>query len=524
MRHIQENINKQSDSEVHLNPLDSLYNKYISLKIRRDDLWQEVCDFAKWVEYEAGPLAIKKNQDEIWVDLDSDANMKRLWIGAVEDHKILARFRILWEYLVSLGIQKLCLDPRLEMNQIQDLFVFIKGREKALRFRGKKSRKAVSAGLVNGRHIHFSCANVTLQDTVLFVKYSYCTLRYSHLVHWFEQRNKSFRDHRVLFHMAPRYGLVAATVVLVPSVLIAGWYRQWVILLLLLIASLALYGMVYLFLMVVGSVEYDNEEKAYQLSRTNSQLKLYASRIQADIKRAQTIQQCFLPDTLKMPMCQLIDWESSYLPADEIGGDYFDIKSLDDDRIVIIFADACGHGMAAALVTAVIKATFQDWLETSFSLENLAQQLNRNIYFTTPSGYFAAVFLAILNGKTGQLEYINCGHQPEPWILHGTNDGINEQLDQARCMILGIEEAIDIQRARVALRSEDGILIVSDGITENQDIEGNMYGQERFEELLRKNATLSISQLAQLITREAKSFSEGTDIMDDQTLLAFCIK
>jgi sigma-B regulation protein RsbU (phosphoserine phosphatase) len=282
--------------------------------------------------------------------------------------------------------------------------------------------------------------------------------------------------------------------------------------------------MVYLFLMVVGSVEYDNEEKAYQLSRTNSQLKLYASRIQADIKRAQTIQQCFLPDTLKMPMCQLIDWESSYLPADEIGGDYFDIKSLDDDRIVIIFADACGHGMAAALVTAVIKATFQDWLETSFSLENLAQQLNRNIYFTTPSGYFAAVFLAILNGKTGQLEYINCGHQPEPWILHGTNDGINEQLDQARCMILGIEEAIDIQRARVALRSEDGILIVSDGITENQDIEGNMYGQERFEELLRKNATLSISQLAQLITREAKSFSEGTDIMDDQTLLAFRIK
>ena len=133
MKPIQENRNKQSDSEVHLNALDRLYNKYISLKIRRDELWQDVCDLATWVEHVAGPLAIQKNQDEIWIDLDSDANVQRLWIGAVEDHTLLVRHRILWDYFVSLGIEKLCLDPRLEMNQIQDLFVFIKGRERALR-------------------------------------------------------------------------------------------------------------------------------------------------------------------------------------------------------------------------------------------------------------------------------------------------------------------------------------------------------------------------------------------------------
>ena len=98
------------------------------------------------------------------------------------------------------------------------------------------------------------------------------------------------------------------------------------------------------------------------------------------------------------------------------------------------------------------------------------------------------------------------------------------QLDQAPCMILGIEETIDIKKAVVSLQAGDGILIVSDGITENLDIEGNMYGQERFEELLRKNAVLSISEMAQLITREAESFSESTRIMDDQTLLAFRIK
>ena len=470
------------------------------------------------------PLAIQKNQDEIWIDLDSDANVQRLWIGAVEDHTLLVRHRILWDYFVSLGIQKLCLDPRLEMNQIQDLFVFLKSREKNLRFRSKRPRNAVSAGLLDGKPIHFSCANVVFKNDVLFTKYSYCTLRYSHLVHWFEQRNKSFRDHRALFHMAPRYGLIVSAAIFTPSILCAGWYQQWLILFMLLAASFVLYGVTFTFLMVIGSVEYDNEEKAYQLSRTNTQLQFYASRIRADIKRAETIQQCFLPDTQRMPMSDLIDWASSYRPAEEIGGDYFDIQPLDDDRVVIVFGDVCGHGMAAALVTAVLKTTFQDWLETPTDLTDLADQLNRNLHCTTPTGDFAAVFLAILNGKTGQLDYINCGHQPMPWLLRRADLGDICQLDQAACMILGIEENIDIKKAAVSLQAGDGLIIVSDGITENHDLEGQLYGQERFEELLRKNATVSISQLAELIICEANLFSESARIMDDQTLLAFRIQ
>ena len=524
MNILQGSESKQIAPEIHLGAGDVFYGKFVSLMVRRTELWKHVCDFARWVEYDAAPLAIQKNQDEIWIDLDSDANIERLWIGEVEDHEILLRHRILWEYLVSLGIRKLCLDPRLEMNQIQDLFVFIKNQEKILRFRGRTPRNAVSAGLLDGLSVHFSCANVILQDNVLFAKYSYCTLRYSHLVHWFEQRDKSFRDHRSLFHMAPRYGLVGAAVIFMPSLLFAGWLQQWFLLTLLLASALVLCGMIYLFLMVVGSVEYDNEEKAYRLSRAYTQLQFYTSRIQADILRARTIQQYFLPDAAKMPMPQLIDWASSYQPAEEVGGDYFDIKYLDDDRVVIIFGDVCGHGMAAALVTAVLKTTFQAWLETPTNLKNLAHQLNRNVYFTTPTGDFAEAFLAILNVKTGQLEYINCGHQPQPWLLYGDENGRIGQLDQAPCMILGVEETIDIKKAVVSLRPGDGFLVVSDGIVENQDIEGRIYGQERFEELLRKNTTLSIPELAQLITREAESFSRGTSLKDDQTLFAFRIK
>ncbi|MCP4452566.1 MAG: serine/threonine-protein phosphatase [Planctomycetes bacterium] len=329
------------------------------------------------------------------------------------------------------------------------------------------------------------------------------------------------RDHRSLFHMAPRVGLVAAALIFMPSILFAGWHSEWFLLTLLLASAMVLFGMTYLFLMIVGSVEYDNEEKSYQLSRTYTQLKFYASRVQADIQRARIIQHCFLPDASKMPNSHLLDWASNFRPAEEVGGDYFDVKPLDGDRIVMIFGDACGHGMAAALVTAILKTTFQDWLERPASLENLAIRLNRNTYLTTPTESFAAVFLAILNCRTRHLEYINCGHQPEPWFLHATSPGKLSKLDQAPSMILGIAETIEVKKAVVSVSPGDGLIMASDGIVESQDREGQFYGEERFEDLLHKNAQLSVSELAQLITREAESFSEGTSLQDDQTLLMF---
>jgi serine phosphatase RsbU (regulator of sigma subunit) len=523
------NTSKDSDSkeknrEYHLTTGDILYGKFVGLMTRRTDLWRPLCEFAKWVEYDAGPLAVEKNQDSILIDLDSAAHVQRLWIGKIENHDILHQHRVLWKYLVSLGIQRLCLDPRLEKNQIQDLLLFLKSREKALRIRSKSPHNALSVGLLEGNTVHLSCADISLQDTVLTAKYSYCTLRYSRLVHWFEQRDKSLRDHRSLFHMAPRFGLIGAAIIFMPSLLFVCWYMHWFLLALLLTSASVLFAMIYLFLMIVGSVEYDNEEKSYQLSRAYTQLKFYAARVQADIQRAQTIQQCFLPDAAKMPKYQLIDWASNYQPAEEVGGDYFDVKPLDDDRIVLVFGDVCGHGMAAALVTAILKTSFQDWLEKPTSLENLALQLNRNTYFITPIGSFAAVFLAILNCKTRHLEYINCGHQPEPWFLQGASPGQIGKLDQAPCMIMGIEEDTEIKKATVSLDPGDTILMASDGIVENRDVDGQFYGEERFEDLLRTNAQLSMSKLAQLITQEAESFAKGTSLHDDQTLLMFRFK
>ncbi|WP_169853214.1 PP2C family protein-serine/threonine phosphatase [Anaerohalosphaera lusitana] len=486
-------------------------------------LWDQIVEFSRWVEFDAGALARSKNQDKIWIALADDASVERLWIDGPQNSEQLQRYKYLWQFLLSLGIRNLRLDPRLEMNQVQDVFVFLKSNQRALTDRNKHQNNPTSVAFLEGNPIHHACADITLQKNDLLVEYSYCTLKYSHLVHWLEKRNNKFRDHRSLFQMAPRYGLIAVALVLVPSILISALHSEWLIFWLLTAAAVELYGIIFIFLMVVGSVEYDNEEKAWQLTRAYEKLKFYASRIQADIKRASNVQKCFLPDSDKISAPGSVKWRSSYKPAEEVGGDYFDLQPIDDDRVMILFADVCGHGMAAALITAVLKTTFEAWAENPTSLEGLAARLNRSISRTTPLGDFAAVFMAILDCRTGCFEYINCGHNPVPWIISG-GDGSLRQLDGESSMILGIQDNLDVSKTSTNLADGDRFLIVSDGIIENQDAEGNFYSKERLENLLTNNKFAILSELTDKITADAELFAKDTHLKDDQTVLAFFYK
>ena len=116
--------------------------------------------------------------------------------------------------------------------------------------------------------------------------------------------------------------------------------------------------MVYVFFMVAGSVEYDNEEKDYQLTRAYREVKSYADQIKANLNRGQVIQHKFLPDLENGRLSEHVNWASNFDPVEEVGGDYYDVQHLDDNRIAILFSDVSGHGMAAAFVTGILKTTF----------------------------------------------------------------------------------------------------------------------------------------------------------------------
>jgi sigma-B regulation protein RsbU (phosphoserine phosphatase) len=314
-------------------------------------------------------------------------------------------------------------------------------------------------------------------------------------------------------------------VVVGPGIIFSFIHADWYLLMTSGFVGVALAGLLYLFFMVIGSVEYDNEEKAYKLTKAYGQLKNYTSRIQADISKARDIQEKFLPDLENMPLSRDIDWAFSFVPAEQVGGDYFDVCALDGDKVAVLFSDVSGHGMSAAFITAILKTTFQAWVNNSEkTLIGLVEQLNSALYELAPVGSFAAVFVAIYDASTGQLCYINAGHHPEPLRIPARNDASICSLSDARTMILGVQPAIVIESSKLLLDTEDIILLVSDGLVENRDADGELYGLDKFEQFVKTHRDSGAQALVTLAANEMEAFSRDAEPSDDRTILAFQIK
>ncbi|MDT8300312.1 MAG: PP2C family protein-serine/threonine phosphatase [Sedimentisphaerales bacterium] len=501
-----------------------LRNRLCVLILHRKPLWGDIRGFGSWLEFEAASIAHNEIQNTISINLDSNSAVESLRIGLKKYPHELGRFHELWVFLKSMGIDNIKLDPRLERNQIEDVISFLYYyKHRIHKHNSGHNPRGLIRHLFSSHGVHLACTQTCIQNRTLQISYSYCTLQFSNVVHWFERRDRNFRDHRTLFHAAPRYGLLAMLLFAGPSIIYAVATNQFYLLLIICLTSVMLFGLIYIFFMVVGSIEYDNEEKAYNLTKTNKQLEQYTAQIQADIGRARLVQEKFLPNVAKMPVKDRIDWASCFIPAVEVGGDYFDVKKTKEDKIAILFSDVCGHGMAAAFITAIIKTTFHTWAERGGLLEDLVRELNSNLYRLTPDDSFSAVFATLYDPSTGRLDYINGGHHPEPWLISGQKTRPICSLNKARNIILGITEDIDIIASYEVLNQGDTVLMASDGVIENQNIDGDSYGIEQFEKFLETRRDSSAEELVNSIVEEIELFSKDAKPGDDRTILAFRI-
>lgn len=498
---------------------DALRIRFHTHWIGRTPFWEHVRRFGSWFEFEAAAVAGDRNESRISIELEPEGRITSLRIGTrPQDHE-LDKYQDLWAFLGSLGVRRIELDARLERNQIEDVIGLLHWCRQSIGRSSVAGRDLVGQ-LTSSHGVHVACTQTSLTDRTLTILYTYCTLRFSRVVHWFEQHNAKFHDHRTLFHIAPRYAILVGLLLGGPGIATAALLGHWLFAAGLALVALVLLALTYVSFMVVGSVEYDNEEKAYNLKRAYGQLRDYTDRIQTDIERARTVQETFLPDPKRMPFRNRIEWGASFAPAEEVGGDYFDVAELDDTRVAILFSDVSGHGMGAAFITAIIKTTFRAWLDRPDTLEELARQINANLLRLVPVGSFAAVFLAIYDVATHELAYANCGHQPEPWHLPGNGNTSIRTLSNARNLIMGIREQPQIATSSVTLAPGDTILFVSDGIVENPNEDNQQYGAARFVAFLQANQARAPKDLVQAISDEAQNYSQGTQQSDDRTVLA----
>src|SRR5215204_4234817 len=236
-------------------------------------------------------------------------------------------------------------------------------------------------------------------------------------------------------------------------------------------------------------------------------------RIEQELKVARGIQQASLPKEVPT----LEDWQITpyYLPAREVGGDFYDFFELDEGRVGFAVGDATGKGVPAAFVMSATCALLGGVATASgASPGKVLERVNEAVLTRIPPNMFVTCFYAILEPENGRLTYANAGHDL-PYLRR--RGGECEEL-RARGMPLGLMPGMSYEQKEIELGAGEAALFYSDGLVEAHDPQGQMFGFPRLRTLVAKHG--EESSLGDFLMEELYSFvGEGWEQEDDITLL-----
>lgn len=243
----------------------------------------------------------------------------------------------------------------------------------------------------------------------------------------------------------------------------------------------------------------------------------YAQQVETQLKMAGAVQRDFLPRTL--PNSDKFNWSVSFMPADWVSGDIYDITRLDEEHIGFYLADAVGHSIPAALLTMFIKHAIVMRETTGskykiFTPIEVINNLNQKMCEQRLSGcQFATCCYFLLNTKTLRLDYCRAGH-PYPLIIDSQNNA--SQL-QTRGALLGVFDNAQFDQGSVQLKIGDKLILYSDGAEPFMGIEQNdrnLNFHREFSELL----TLPGQQLTAEFENLCKTTKKTAEV-DDITVI-----
>jgi serine phosphatase RsbU (regulator of sigma subunit)/CHASE2 domain-containing sensor protein len=227
----------------------------------------------------------------------------------------------------------------------------------------------------------------------------------------------------------------------------------------------------------------------------------HRSRLRAkELSVAHSIQEHLLPSA--PPRMENLDVFGSNLPAESIGGDYFDWIQLEDDFLAVVVGDVSGHGIPAALLMAHLRASFHAEARAGRSAEEIVSTVNHSLARATSAGKFATFFLGIISVSEKRLRYCNAGHN-SPLLVRG------EEVRElgATGVPLAIMEDMPYTGGEEAFEAGDTLVIYSDGIPEAEVRRGQangFYGEARLQNCAR---TLAASG--------ANAAAIGAGLLDD---------
>ena len=196
-------------------------------------------------------------------------------------------------------------------------------------------------------------------------------------------------------------------------------------------------------------------------------------RLEQELHIARLIQQTLLPKSL--PGLPGYEVAAYYQPARQVGGDFYDFLRLPDGQLGLIVGDVSGKGVPAALVMAITRTMLQAAYRLG-SPGEILEQVNNTLYRDIPPNMYVTCLAALLDSKTGRLQYANAGHDL-PYLRHAA--GVSKL--RATGMPLGLMPDMNYEQKEITLRPGDSVLLYSDGLVEAHDPQREMFGFPRMQ-------------------------------------------
>lgn len=235
------------------------------------------------------------------------------------------------------------------------------------------------------------------------------------------------------------------------------------------------------------------------------------------LNKAREIQENLLPTNIKTAG---LDIGTIYCPAEEVGGDYFDILPHGDNAWLICVADATGHGVPAAMSAAMLKTLLLQSKDHFESPADILREMNRVFMQVNLCEDFASMILLRIDLSSGQLVYANAGHDPA-WLI--CSDGSSTSL-AATGTLLGIIEDDSWEEVILTLPDVSRLAISTDGITEAFNSDSQQFGRDTLLSELVKHKDSPTSEVTEKIHQQIRKFRGEELQTDDVTLLLIDIQ
>lgn len=256
-----------------------------------------------------------------------------------------------------------------------------------------------------------------------------------------------------------------------------------------------------------------SEAASATVADMNLALRDLTDRFRKELAQARSIQMTLLP--LELPRADSFELAASYLPLDDVGGDWYFAEVQPSKKISLQIADITGHGISAALIGSMTRLAMA--AARTEAPHELLERMNSLMTPQLPEGRFVTMASCLYDPGSGIVECARAGHPP-PMVLH-RDTGTVENLRPSG-FALGFFDSGTYENVQTALAPNDVLLLLTDGISEGMDRADQQFGLDRVAETLAKTPPhMTANDIIREILKAFHRFTDGRQLKDDVTLL-----